>query len=219
MSEVVAAAPPVADAPIIPAVDAGASTGAPAVVSDPAAPVAPVTPAAPVEYALKLPDAPTLNTASLERTVAFARAQGLSPEVAQAALELANTEAKTAVEAAQQSLQEAFSPGDPAKGIAPGAEWKKQHDTFLSASLADPELGAGDQQKLDAAMGLAGRAYAKYATPEFSELLAISGYGSHPAVVRVFAAIGKAMGEAPLVVAGAQGGERSLADIFYSSEK
>lgn len=205
-------APPV-EAPAAPVVDTGAPTGAPVDVSAPATPPAPVVPppeAAPsadppaVEYQLTLPADAVLDAASLDRTIAFARASGLSPEAAQQALVFANTEVATAVEASRSAWLAAYQPGDPAKNVAPGAEWTKMHDGWLAASLADPALGAGDQAKLDAVVASAQQAYARFATPAFTQLLERTGYGSHPEVLRVFANIAAADKEAPPVVSNGQ---------------
>jgi hypothetical protein len=197
---------------------------APPAPTDPPAPVppapAPTDPPkppdpAPVEYKLALPQNTVLTDASLERTTAFARTSGLSPEVAQKALEFADSEVKTA----RDDLLAAWQPGDPATNTAPGAEWKKAHDGYLAAALADPELGAGDQMKLDAAVAKAQQVFEKYATPEFRTLLARTGYGSHPEVLRVFANIGKAMGEQLPVPSNAHGdGRLSDAEVFYAKK-
>jgi hypothetical protein len=157
-----------------------------------------------VKYELKLPDASTLDPAALERAVAIARERSLTPEQAQAALELANTEAKAAVAKANADFLAAYQPGDPEKGIAPGAEWTKQHDAWLSQSLADPDLGAGKVEQLNAKVALASQAFERFASPAFRALLSEkgTGYGSHPEVIRTFAAIGAAMAEQPFVTPG-----------------
>ena len=200
--------------------DAGAPVEAPVVVSDTTTTETTAStetakadlPA--VTYELKLPDASTLEPAVVERTVAFAKARGLSNADAQAALEFANTEVAGAVQASRDAFLAAYQPGDPEKGIAPGAEWQKQHDNWLAASLADPEIGAGKPEQLDAKVAQAQRAFEKYASPEFRALLSQTGYGSHPELVRTFAAIGAAMSEGPLVTAGAQGGSPSQQDVL-----
>lgn len=196
--------------------DTGAPpSGAPAVDPDPATPATPATPvppttrepdkpAAPVEYALTLPENAVLDSAALDRTIAFARESGLSPEVAQKALAFANTEVASAVQASRESFLAAYQPGDPASGKPAGAEWQKMHDGWLASSLADPDLGAGDAAKLDAKVAKAQQAFDAYASPAFKKLLADTGYGSHPEMVRTFAKIGEAMGEQPPVTSGGQ---------------
>lgn len=237
----------VLDAPVdkTPVADAGASTEAPAAVSGTPAPDAAAVAAAqatekaaadakadtkatadakaaavPDKYDLKLPETPTLDPTALERTAAFARSQGLSNAAAQAVLELANTEAASAFQAKHDAFLADYSPGDPTKQIAPGKEWTRMQDEWTNASLADPEIGAGKPEQLEAKVKLAQRAYEHFGPPELRELLRTTGYGSHPLMVRTFAAVGAAMAEGTFAVAGAESG-RATADLYtlYPSMK
>lgn len=210
--------------PTTPAADAGAPTGAPVVVSDPVAPPPsePEKPAAvaPEKYELKLPEVASLDAASVERTAAFARERGLTNDAAQAALDLANTEVASAVAKSREDFIASYQPGDPEHGIAPGAEWQKQHDAWLAASLAAPDLGNGNQDALNAKVALAGTAFEKFASQEFRALLSRTGYGSHPEMVRTFAKIGEAMSEKGLVLAGTQtAAEKTALDLYPSMAK
>jgi hypothetical protein len=153
----------------------------------------------PEKYDLKLPANASLEAASLERIAAAARAQGLSSDAAQAAVALVNTEAQRAIEQSHSAFLADWEPGDASTNKAPGKEWQRQQTEWLGSALADPELGAGKQTQLDAKVALAGKAFEAFTSPEFRELLAKSGYGSHPELVRTFARIGEAMGEGSLV--------------------
>lgn len=181
-------------APAATAGDAGAAAAgaAAAPVADPAKPAAAAAATADaVVYDLKLPANPSLDPASIERTVAIARERGLSNDAAQAALELANTEVAAAVTA----YQAAHQPG--------GAEWVKQEAAWRDAALADPEIGAGKPELFAARVAVAEKAFTKFASPAFIEMMTKSGFASHPEVVRVFAKIGEAMGEGALAINGA----------------
>lgn len=179
---------------------------------DPPAPPA----GAPEKYELKLPENAALTADAIERTAASARSLGLSNEAAQKVLELANAEAV----AQRDAFLAAHSPGDPAKNIPPGAEWVKQQDAWKAQASADPEIG-GTPEQFNASIAAANKAFAQFATPGFKEHVWKSGLASHPEVVRVFARIGKAMGEGSVVQPGSGGGTptRSAAEILYGGKK
>ena len=200
----VAATPPAVDTPsATPATPPAAA----APVADPPKPTDPpavIDPPKPVEitYALKLPETPALDPASLERTVAFAKERGLSNEAAQAALDLANRE----VAATNAALAADYAPGDPEKNIAPGRVWIEQEATWRSAALADPAIGNGKPEQLVQKTAEATRALDKFFRPEFKAMLLKTGYGSNPELLYGLAQIGASMGDGKLVVAGAQSG-------------
>lgn len=156
------------------------------------------TPAAEIVYDLTLPANAAIDAAALERTAAFAKAQGLSAEAAQAVVELANTE----VAAARDAALAAYLPGDPGKNIPPGAEWVKQDTAFRAAALADPELGAGNPEQLATAAANARRAFAQYGDPEAAAFFDRSGLGSHPAVLKFLVRVHAASSEGSLAVPG-----------------
>lgn len=169
----------------------------------------------PDKYELKLPDKSSLDPAVLERTAATARELGLSNESAQKALDFVNQEVATREAAFLQS----HSPGDPAKNIPPGEAWVAQQEAWKSAAMADKEIG-GTPEQFDANVAAANKAFDKFATPEFRAHVWKTGLASHPEVVRVFARIGKAMGEGSVVMPGAQnGGAPSAAETLYGSTK
>lgn len=157
-----------------------------------------------MEYKLSLPTDAALDAAGLDRTIAFARESGLSPEVAQKALAFANSEVASDRTAREAALLAAWTPKDPAKPDATGgAEWERCNTEYKALSLADPELGNGNQHTLDATVRRAQQAFDAFATPEFTGLLHSIAANSHPEVLRVFARIGKAMGESGAVASGA----------------
>lgn len=157
---------------------------------------------------MKLPEKSTLDAAVLERTAATARELGLSNDAAQKALEFVNQEVATR----EAAFLAAHNPGDPEKNIPPGDAWVKQQDAWKAAALADPDLGAGKPEQLEARAGLAMRAFDKFSTPQFRDAVRRTGFGSHPEFVKVFVKIGEAMSESSLAVPDATGGSASEAE-------
>jgi hypothetical protein len=99
-----------------------------------------VAPVVPEKYTLKVPEKSLLDATVTERTTAIARTLGLSnDDAAQKVLDFTHQEVASAVEATMK----AYQPG--------GAEWTAQVDQWKKAALADPELGNGKQETLDAA--------------------------------------------------------------------
>lgn len=66
-----------------------------------------------------------------------------------------------------------------------------------------------------AGVDMAKSAYQQFATPELTEMLNQTGLGSHPALVRMFAEIGKQLGEGTLIKGGAAAGQKRQADILF----
>ena len=145
-----------------------------------------------VQYDLTLPENSTLDPAAVERTVAYARERGLTPEQAQAALELASQEATTALEARLA----AFQPG--------GAEHARIVEGWKTETLADPVLGATPEERT-AAIQKGHLVVEKYRqhNPEHADafvgMLNDSGYGNHRDVARFFAWLGRTASESPLI--------------------
>lgn len=132
------------------------------------------TPAqAEVVFDLKLPENTTLTKEYVDKVASFAKENGLTPAQAQKVLERDHAYfAET-----QKSAKENFE-----KQIG---DWEKQVQE-------DKTLG-GDN--FAANMEFAKRGFEKFSTPELKKILNQSGYGSHPEVVRMFFAIGKAMSD------------------------
>jgi hypothetical protein len=187
-----------------PAPPDGAAPPAPAAPGkEPPAPGAPATPPAEVTYELKLPDQAKLEAKALERTVAFAKAQGLAPDVAQKALELANAEVQAYETAAVAKHEQDFK-----------VTWPEQ-------VKLDPEIG-GD--KLEETYADAARARLRFFTPAFNQVLDKTGWGNHPEFVRGWARVGRAMRNDKLVQPGPGGGvggttEQDAADQLYPTTK
>lgn len=152
----------------------------------PAAPAAP--PSVPETYQLALPDNALLDSAALERISTVAKAIGLtSNEAAQALVAAADAELAAHVERLTAATQ---------KGGAIYAEAVKQ---FTKDALADPDIG-GTPERLAQTVGKAQQALEHYdADGSFRAFLEKSGWGSHPAVLKVFAGVHADMSEDRMV--------------------
>lgn len=148
-----------------------------------------------VSYELKLPEGSYLDAAHIEKVIAFAKSKGLSNEQAQVQLNKDAEDVKAKTHEAQV------------------AQIEKNKTEWYSAAEADKEIG-GAVFKENAE--LAKRVVKQFATESFIKALDDTGLGNHPELIRVFARIGKEMGEDRLVVPSAQtSGKKSIADIFY----
>lgn len=160
---------------------------------------------APENYTeFKIPEGLKANAETIAEVTAFAKANNLSQEAAQALIDLGGKVMKGNVESQVQLLQ------------AAGAEWAKQ-------AAADKEYG-GD--RLGENLSIAKKAVDKFASPGLKKLLGNydpkdnpngTGLGNHPEMIRAFLSIGKTISE-DTVVTGGEGStnqNRSAADILY----
>lgn len=184
---------PVADPPAT--LPAGSVAETPHSAADTAAAAAaqpivtpPVTPPAEPVYALALPKDAVIEAGALERLTTFAKAEKLSPEVAQKALELANAEVAADRTRQSEANAEAF------KTMA--------FETWMTELKADKEFGG---EKFDATVLESSRAVAKFITPEEKQILNDTGWGNHPMLVRFFARVGRTMAPDTLVNGNAGG--------------
>ena len=104
-----------------------------------------------------------------------------------------------------------------------GAEWTKQLDSWRNETMADPHLGkTPDERKANIQKGV--DVIRRYGSSDpagektFKEFLDNSGIGEHPAAVRFFAWLGRAMGEQQPIIGSPPGsGKKSDAELFYGS--
>ena len=144
---------------------------------------------APDKYELKLSENSLLEPSVIDEVAAIAREQGLSNEQAQE--RLGQIEAQ--VEAKREANIKA---------------WEKE-------VTADKELGGEKLQSTQANITRFASRFAPKDSP-IAALLHRSGYGSHPAVVRLMNDIGKAMAEdKPLGHGGASGGAKDAVTTLY----
>lgn len=131
----------------------------------------------------------------------MARELGLTNEAAQKLAEKALAGRSSATAAAQKALE-------------------AQADKWAADSLADKELGNGDKATLKANLAIAVKARDAFGSKDLIDLLNTTGYGNHPAVIRHFLSLGKAVSEDSFVPAGS--GAKSMntdpASVLYPAQ-
>lgn len=90
--------------------------------------------------------------------------------------------------------------------------WQAQTEQWAADVKADKEIG-GD--KLTANLSAAQRALEQFGDPELKEYLDTTGLGNHPAFVKAFIKVGKAMSEDKVVTGGHESGGSDLISAFY----
>ena len=89
--------------------------------------------------------------------------------------------------------------------VAAKAEWRESTMKMLGAN-ADKELA------------FAAKGRDAFADKEAMEAITSSGFDNHPAIVRMFIKIGRAIADDTVVDGGKGGGEKSPADILYPNQ-
>jgi len=151
-------------------------------------------------YTLALPKDAVIEASAVERLTAFAKANTLSPETAQKALDLANAEVAADRTRQQEANVETFQ--------------TMARETWPNEIKADKEFG-GD--KFDATIAESKRAAEVAWTPEERKILNETGWGNHPLLVKGMARVGRRMADDKLVTGGAGGGAtpKSDAAVMY----
>jgi hypothetical protein len=147
-------------------------------------------------FELKSPDEKLIDKARVDQLVAFAKENGLTQAQAQKILDNEHSRFKDYA-AKEQSRQ------------------KEEFDGWVKAVKEDKVLGG---ENFSANMETAKRGFDRVATPELRKILNDSGYGSHPAVVRLFFDLGKAMADDKAGGGGGSGGSsepQTLGAILY----
>lgn len=201
-----ATVPPIAAAVTPPA------EGAKTVLTEPAKadPVKDVVPPAekvvPEKYDIKLPEGSKIDPGALPKIEELAKAQGLSNEEAQKAVNNLSALAGQFQEQAAKSHEQVQAQNiENAK-----AGWLKQ-------SQADPEIG-GD--KFNESVNYAKRALTKINDPELIKILNDSGLGNHPAVIRSYAKLGRQLADDKSVSGGdAISTGKSTAEVLYDHKE
>lgn len=190
------AAPPAP--PPDPAAQAAADAAAAAAAVTP--PTPPVPPAGTPALTLTLPKDAVIDAAAIERTTAFAKATGLTPEAAQHALNHANAEVSADRAAQKTANEQAF------KTLAT--------KTWVEEVQADATYGG---EKYLTTVADVKKAADRFLTPEERVILNQTGWGNHPMLVKMFARIGQALANDKLVVGGAGSGStpKTNAQVLY----
>jgi len=149
---------------------------------------------APEEYAeFKLPEGVELDKEQLEAFSPVAKELNLTQEKAQQLVDFYT-----------QALKGQFD--------KQGEAWKETTDKWVAATKNDKEFGGID---FDKNLGFARKAIDEFGSQELIEALNFSGMGNHPAVVRAFWKIGKAMAEDGFVSGGNKNKPTDPAKILY----
>lgn len=153
---------------------------------------------APGKYAdFKVPDGVTADAALLGRLGALARELNLPQEQAQQLVDIHYRDSKAAAEAAAKGLQDART-------------------RWLDELKADADFGG---ERFEANTGLVAKAVQRFGSDAFRQLMDETGLGDHPAVVKVFHQIGKAIDEDKFVApTGAASGAKSAAQVLYPNQ-
>jgi len=171
-----------------PSPEPGAPAPSPAPSPAPAPAPSPA-PAEVVEYKLNMPDGVELAQADTDALVAVAREAKLAPDVVQKIADIAGK-----------------------RELARAEEFKTQVEAWGAAVKADKELGAPE------ALASAVKVVDAYGTPELKSLLAESGLGNHPELVRFVQKIAKAMSEDAIHAGSTRSGtSRDAASVLYGT--
>ena len=145
--------------------------------------------------AFVLPDGAPMDQAALDAFVPLAREMNLNQEQAQKLVDLYARQVSGASSAAIE-------------------QWRSIEKGWIDEVRADPVIGGG---RLDENLALAARAVDAFGGNELRAALDMTRAGSHPAIVRAFAQIGRMIAEDGFVRGHRAGGERSPAEILYPS--
>lgn len=155
--------------------------------------------AEPTAYTLTAPEGYPISEGALKGLNEVCKTANLNEEQAKAVMAYMQGNYTTAVAAQQEAMQ-------------------AQAKTWIGDFQADKEFG-GD--KFNASVADAQRALATFdESGTVSKMLAETGYGNNPEVLRIFARVGRALGEDKLVGKGGGGAEQKpLEDRMYANWK
>lgn len=148
-----------------------------------------------VSYALILPEDAVIEASAIERTTAFAKAAGLSPEAAQKALEHANGEV-AAYRDQQTDLWHTLT-----------------RETWVNDVKHDPEIGG---EKYTGAVADAKRFLAAFGDEEVRQFLDDTGFGNNKFVIRMLSRAARRMA-IDTRPAGSDRTPKSDAEVLYGN--
>lgn len=146
---------------------------------------------APETYEFKAPEGMVLDPAQVEAFTPVAKELGLTNDQAQKLVDL-----------------------QVAATTASAKRWTDQVAAWGEEAKADPEFGKQNLGKSTAAVA---KALDKFGSPEARKALDDSGMGNHPALLKLFRAVGLAMGEDNFATGNSGGGgtPRTAAEILF----
>lgn len=152
----------------------------------------------PEKYEWKAPEGfeGELDQSAIDQFEPVARELGLTQEQADKLVEMHANSIQRGQEAAREN-------------------WTQQVEQWQTELREDPEFG----KDFDANLKSAQKAVKDFGDPALLEALEETGMGNHPALVRTFAAIGKAISEDKIVMGNQSQGPRAPEDVFYPQKK
>jgi hypothetical protein len=183
--------------------DAGGEPTAAAAPAQPAAQptpeAAPATPPQAEDYSFAAPEGKTLDTEALQQFTDLAREAKLPKEQAQKVVDLGVAMADKWVAKQQAQLAE-------------------QVNGWVKDAQADPEIGNGNPQDLLKNLAVAKAGLDAWGSPELKDLLAMSGLGNHPTVIKHFLALGKqAQSDSTFVGGKPPAAGKTAAQVLYGT--
>jgi hypothetical protein len=165
---------------------------------------------APEAYAdFKMPEGVEVDTVALTAFAPVLKGLNLSQEQAQGLVDVyaAQTQ-RQATDFAKQLENPEFATQQA------GLMLQSHRDAWATAVKADKDIGGAN---FDSNVQTAQRAIARFGTPELQSLLNTTGLGNHPALVKLFVAVGKQIREDVPQYDSVAGGRKSNAEVFYPS--
>jgi hypothetical protein len=152
---------------------------------------------APENYEFKLPEGVTLDEALLSEFTPLAQEMELSQENAQRLIDL------------HVKAQQGFAEGQ-------NEAWTGMRKGWVETARADPEIGG---KAFDATVAGARRALDKYGSTGLKEILAVSGLGDHPELIRAWSKVDKATRDDHMDAGGSGAkGPSDPASILYPNQ-
>lgn len=154
----------------------------------------------PEAYDFKFPEKDYEVDAGLVKDFSeFAKQKGWDNKTAQEMIDFQVNKLEPIRQAQQQKAFEAMS------------------DQWLAEAKADKEIGG---TSFNENVGLAVKAIEKFGSPELKDILNYSQVGNHPAVIKFFSKIGKAMSDSDVMLGGQNGAVKSrLEDRLFTTMK
>lgn len=155
-----------------------------------------------------MPEGVTADTAALEAFAPVMKGLNLTQDQAQQLVDI------YAAQVTRQGSDFAKQLENPEFATAQAGQMLQGHrEAWAGAVKADKDIGGAN---FDANVQTAQRALARFGTPELKGLLNTTGLGNHPALVKMFVAVGKQIREDSPDYGTGGGGRKSNEEVFYS---
>lgn len=150
------------------------------------------------ELKLELPKDAVIDESAIERISSYAKEKGLTKDQAQELVQFENEAVKRFADSQKQA-------------------YEQQKESWKAKAIEDKEIGG---EKFVENVALSNRVIKRFASEALIQELDKTGLGNYPELVRVFARIGKAMGEDRMVMSGSKApSPKSMEEVFYGSKE